>query len=49
MIEPFRIDYRAIDKSFGKNRVLENIALTLKNHECIVVTGENGAGSASGC
>ena len=47
MIEPFRIDYRAIDKSFGKNRVLENIALTLKNHECIVVTGENGAGKTT--
>ncbi len=47
MIESFRIDYRAIDKSFGKNRVLENIALTLKNHECIVITGENGAGKTT--
>ncbi len=47
MIAPFRIDYRAIDKSFGKNRVLENIALTLKNRECIVVTGDNGAGKTT--
>ncbi len=47
MTSAFRIDYRAIDKSFGKNRLLENIALTLKNHECIVITGENGAGKTT--
>ena len=40
MIESFRIDYRAISKHFGKTRVLENIALTLTSHECILITGE---------
>ncbi len=47
MIDEFRIDYRALSKSFGKHRVLENIALTLQSHECIVITGENGAGKTT--
>ncbi len=47
MIESFRIDYRALSKTFGKHRVLENIALTLQSHECIVITGENGAGKTT--
>lgn len=47
MIEPFRIDFRAISKHFGKNRVLENVALTLTSHECILITGENGSGKTT--
>ena len=47
MIESFRIDYRAISKSFGKQRVLENIALTISSHECILITGENGSGKTT--
>ena len=47
MIESFRIDYRAISKRFGKTRVLENIALTLTSHECILITGENGSGKTT--
>ena len=47
MIETFRIDYRAISKSFGKHRVLENIALTISSHECILITGENGSGKTT--
>ena len=47
MIEPFRIDYRAVSKSFGKQRVLENIALTVSSHDCILITGENGSGKTT--
>ena len=47
MIESFRIDYRAISMNFGRQRVLENIALTISSHECIMITGENGSGKTT--
>lgn len=45
MIETFEL--RNIDVSFGKNTVLKNISMRVKQGECIGVIGINGAGKST--
>lgn len=40
-----KIDMTGISKSFGTNKVLESINLTLRSGEVHALMGENGAGS----
>jgi len=47
MIEDFRIDFSNIGKRFGSNQVLDDCALSLASHDCIVLTGENGVGKTT--
>lgn len=36
-----------IDKSFGKKKVLQQISLTIRSHECIALLGHNGCGKST--
>lgn len=47
MNESFHIGFRGISKRFGKTRVLEDSALSLRSSDGIVITGENGSGKTT--
>jgi tungstate transport system ATP-binding protein len=47
MIENFRIGFREISKRFGSNLVLDQTALNIARHDCILITGINGSGKTT--
>ena len=42
-----RIEMQEIDKSFGSNKVLKNVSITLDGGEICALLGENGAGKST--
>jgi tungstate transport system ATP-binding protein len=47
MIENFHIGFRDISKRYGSNQVLEQTAISIASHDCIVITGKNGVGKTT--
>ena len=43
MIGTFHIGLRYTNKRFGKKAVLDSTAIDLRSHDCVVITGRNGA------
>ncbi len=47
MIENFSIDFTNISKRFGSNLILDQTALSIASHDCILITGKNGVGKTT--
>lgn len=47
MINSFRFDYQRICKHYGKNTVLDEVSISIRDGKCLLITGENGSGKTT--
>ncbi len=47
MIEGIHFDYQSISKQYGKNVVLDDVSISIRDGECLLITGENGSGKTT--
>ena len=47
MIDEFHFNYRNICKHYGKNKVLDEVSISIRDGECLLITGENGTGKTT--
>ncbi len=47
MIEQFHYRFEGISKRFGRKQVLKDINLEYGNHDCLIITGDNGTGKTT--